>query len=258
MAGPSLPFELCKDEVNDLDKIVLREPRGCFAEKRSGIADRRLLEFVVSTVALIFNFLVSIALLPPPTRSSPSFPTDVPDFTSAAALQATTAAAAPQSSDLDATSASAPPLPTQSVTSFPTMTEVPHLTSAAVLPCAACRFRHQKCTEDCLFAPFFPASEDGKFQKVRRLFKLSAIQEILESLLPHKRPVCMATIIYESEVHAACPNTGCLDIILWLHNEIDRKAAYLAFRRQHLSVVAPPRIGAGDVNEEAEAEEKSQ
>ncbi|XP_042471475.1 LOB domain-containing protein 3-like [Zingiber officinale] len=227
MAGPSLPFELCKDEVNDLDKIVLREPRGCFAE-------------------------------PPPTRSSPSFPTDVPDFTSAAALQATTAAAAPQSSDLDATSASAPPLPTQSVTSFPTMTEVPHLTSAAVLPCAACRFRHQKCTEDCLFAPFFPASEDGKFQKVRRLFKLSAIQEILESLLPHKRPVCMATIIYESEVHAACPNTGCLDIILWLHNEIDRKAAYLAFRRQHLSVVAPPRIGAGDVNEEAEAEEKSQ
>ncbi|KAG6517563.1 hypothetical protein ZIOFF_020959 [Zingiber officinale] len=221
MAGPSLPFELCKDEVNDLDKIVLREPRGCFAEvrplfilillsKRSGIADRRLLEFVVSTVALIFDFLVSIALLP---VTAWSYPTMIDAPVDAYATTAATSMPPQFSYSRDGSRSKA---------------------------CAACRFRNQKCKEDCLLAPFFPASEDSKFQKARRLFGVSKMQKILKGLLPEQRAVAMATMIYEAEVHAAHPNTGCLDIILQLHSQIERRAAHLAFLRQHAAVVAPP------------------
>ncbi|XP_042472066.1 LOB domain-containing protein 22-like [Zingiber officinale] len=78
--------------------------------------------------------------------------------------------------------------------------------------CAACRFQNQKCKKDCLLAPFFPASEDSKFQKARHLFGVSKMQKILKGLLPEQRAVGMATMIYEAEVHAAHPNTRCLDI----------------------------------------------
>ncbi|XP_042467044.1 LOB domain-containing protein 22-like [Zingiber officinale] len=191
---------------------------------------------------------------PPPTISSPSFPT-TPDDPPA---------------HLDFTSAAAP-LPTQPVTawSFPTMIDASvdayATTAATAMPpqfsysrdgsrskaCAVCRFRNQKCKDDCLLAPFFPASEDSKFQKARRLFGVSKMQKILKGLLPEQRAVAMATMIYEAEVHAAHPNTGCLDIILQLHSQIERRAAHLAFLRQHAAVVAPPApsldtIGTGD------------
>ncbi|KAG6505710.1 LOB domain-containing protein 22-like [Zingiber officinale] len=87
--------------------------------------------------------------------------------------------------------------------------------------CAACRFRRQKCKGDCLLAPFFPAADKSRFQKAHRLFGVSKMKKILESLLPHQRAVAMATMIYESEVHAASPDTGCLDIILQLHSQIE-------------------------------------
>ncbi|KAG6517564.1 hypothetical protein ZIOFF_020960 [Zingiber officinale] len=65
--------------------------------------------------------------------------------------------------------------------------------------CAACRFQNQKCKKDCLLAPFFPASEDSKFQKARHLFGVSKMQKILKGLLPEQRAVGMATMIYEAE-----------------------------------------------------------
>ncbi|KAG6517560.1 hypothetical protein ZIOFF_020956 [Zingiber officinale] len=175
---------------------------------------------------------------PPPTISSPSFPT-TPDDPPA---------------HLDFTSAAAP-LPTQPVTawSFPMMIDASvdayATTAATAMPpqfsysrdgsrskaCAACRFRNQKCKDDCLLAPFFPASEDSKFQKARRLFGVSKMQKILKGLIPEQRAVAMATMIYEAE----------------LHSQIERRAAHLAFLRQHAAVVAPPApsldtIGTGD------------
>ncbi|KAG6505712.1 protein LATERAL ORGAN BOUNDARIES-like [Zingiber officinale] len=114
--------------------------------------------------------------------------------------------------------------------------------------CAACRFRRQKCNGDCLLAPFFPAADESRFQKAHRLFGVSKMKKILEPLLPRQRAVAMATMIYESEVHAASPGTGCLDIILYLHSQIERRAAHLDhLRRRHLSLLPSPTPALGTV-----------
>ncbi|KAG6509280.1 hypothetical protein ZIOFF_034673 [Zingiber officinale] len=70
------------------------------------------------------------------------------------------------------------------------------------------------------------------------------MKKILERLLPHQRAVAMATMIYESEVHAASRDTGCLDIILQLHSQIERRAADLDHLRRNLSLPSPtPALG---------------
>jgi hypothetical protein len=35
-------------------------------------------------------------------------------------------------------------------------------------PCAACRYLRRKCTEECIFAPYFPQSEKENFVSVHR------------------------------------------------------------------------------------------
>ncbi|KAG6505707.1 LOB domain-containing protein 22-like [Zingiber officinale] len=144
-------------------------------------------------------------LLPPPTTPPPSFPTTTEVL------------------------ASVPPPYSSSDADYET-TEVlvsvlspysPPTHESASKACAACRFRRQKCKGDYLLAPFFPAADESRFQKAHRLLGVSKMKKILESLLPHQRAVAMATMIYESEVHAASPDTGCLDIILQLHSQIE-------------------------------------
>ncbi|KAG6509286.1 LOB domain-containing protein 25-like [Zingiber officinale] len=143
---------------------------------------------------------------------------------------------------------STPPPPLSSLPSFPTTTtdvsvsvvddHSPYSSSyesVSSKACAACRFRRQKCNGDCLLAPFFPAADESRFQKAHRLFGVSKMKKILEPLLPRQRAVAMATMIYESEVHAASRDTGCLDIILQLHSQIERRAAHLDHLRRHLS-----------------------
>ncbi|KAG6509163.1 hypothetical protein ZIOFF_034554 [Zingiber officinale] len=147
---------------------------------------------------------------------------------------------------------STPPPPLSSLPSFPMTVSVvdghsPYSSSyesVSSKACAACRFRRQKCNGDCLLAPFFPAADESRFQKAHRLFGVSKMKKILEPLLPRQRAVAMATMIYESEVHAASPDTGCLDIILYLHSQIERRAAHLDHLRRNLSLPSPtPALG---------------
>ncbi|KAG6519212.1 hypothetical protein ZIOFF_022704 [Zingiber officinale] len=150
---------------------------------------------------------------------------------------------------------STPPPPLSSLPSFPTTTtdisvsvvddHSPYSSyeSVSSKACAACRFRRQKCNGDCLLAPFFPAADESRFQKAHRLFGVSKMKKILEPLLPRQRAVAMATMIYESEVHAASSDTGCLDIILYLHSQIERRAAHLDHLRRSLLPSPTPALG---------------
>ncbi|KAG6522129.1 hypothetical protein ZIOFF_019266 [Zingiber officinale] len=144
---------------------------------------------------------------------------------------------------------STPPPPLSSLPSFPTTIVDDHspysssYESVSSKACAACRFRRQKCNGDCLLAPFFPAADESRFQKAHRLFGVSKMKKILEPLLPRQRAVAMATMIYESEVHAASSDTGCLDIILQLHSLIERRAAHLDHLRRSLLPSPTPALG---------------
>ncbi|KAE9607330.1 hypothetical protein Lal_00026731 [Lupinus albus] len=47
-------------------------------------------------------------------------------------------------------------------------------------PCAACRLLKRKCNHDCVFAPYFPASEPHKFSNVHKVFGASNVNKMLQ------------------------------------------------------------------------------
>ncbi|PKA63632.1 LOB domain-containing protein 22 [Apostasia shenzhenica] len=99
-------------------------------------------------------------------------------------------------------------------------------TTRSLLPssssaCAACKFQRRKCTPDCLLAPYFPADQNARFQSAHRLFGVSKIKKILETVAAGSRSEAMSTIIFQSEARARDPVGGCYRLILELERQID-------------------------------------
>ncbi|KAH9330732.1 hypothetical protein KI387_002840, partial [Taxus chinensis] len=46
--------------------------------------------------------------------------------------------------------------------------------------CAACRMQRKKCAENCPLAPYFPADDPEKFERVHRVFGTSNITKMLK------------------------------------------------------------------------------
>ncbi|KAG6505537.1 hypothetical protein ZIOFF_037893 [Zingiber officinale] len=95
--------------------------------------------------------------------------------------------------------------------------------------CAVCKFQRRRCRPECLLAPFFPAKDAAKFQNAHRLFGVSNIQKIVRPLDPLQRAVAMETIIYESDMRAADPVSGCLGVVHQLQCQIRHDFAELEF-----------------------------
>jgi hypothetical protein len=47
-------------------------------------------------------------------------------------------------------------------------------------PCASCRMLRQQCTQECVFAPYFPAEEPHKFAIVHKVFGGSNVFKLLQ------------------------------------------------------------------------------
>jgi hypothetical protein len=46
--------------------------------------------------------------------------------------------------------------------------------------CAACNYKRRRCTDECILAPHFPASDPGRYQCVHRLFGGGRVAEMLQ------------------------------------------------------------------------------
>ncbi|GFP90348.1 LOB domain-containing protein 27 [Phtheirospermum japonicum] len=92
--------------------------------------------------------------------------------------------------------------------------------------CAVCKYQRRKCSPNCPLAPYFPANQTKMFQNVHRLFGVSNITKILESLnTEDQKEDAMKSIIYEAEMRHRFPVHGCSVIIcqlrLQLHRAVD-------------------------------------
>lgn len=94
--------------------------------------------------------------------------------------------------------------------------------------CAACKHQRKKCSQDCLLAPFFPGDKPEKFANAHRLFGVSNMLKILNSVKPDDREEAMTSITYESDIRAKHPVHGCLGVIRECQNEISRSLKDLA------------------------------
>lgn len=47
-------------------------------------------------------------------------------------------------------------------------------------PCASCKLLRRRCTQECIFAPYFPSDDPRKFAIVHKVFGASNISKMLQ------------------------------------------------------------------------------
>lgn len=68
----------------------------------------------------------------------------------------------------------------------------------AMSPCAACKLLRRRCTQDCVFAPYFPADEPHKFASVHKVFGASNVNKMLQvvsSILMHNALISIVSSV---------------------------------------------------------------
>ncbi|XP_076900232.1 LOB domain-containing protein 4-like [Bidens hawaiensis] len=98
----------------------------------------------------------------------------------------------------------------------------------AAAPCAACKLLRRRCSQDCVFAPYFPADEPHKFASVHKVFGASNVNKMLQELPEHHRGDAVSSMVYEANARIRDPVYGCVGAISSLQQQIDALQAQLA------------------------------
>lgn len=99
--------------------------------------------------------------------------------------------------------------------------------------CSACRHQRRKCC-NCPLAPYFPPNHTQQFLNVHRLFGVSSVMKILNSLPQTKWPDAMKSIQFESDAWRDYPVNGCVGIINLLKAEIEATRRELDITKHQL------------------------
>ncbi|XP_058075570.1 LOB domain-containing protein 13-like [Magnolia sinica] len=100
--------------------------------------------------------------------------------------------------------------------------------------CAVCRHQRRKCNANCPLAPYFPPNKTEQFQNVHRLFGVSNVMKILNSIEPHLWPQAIETIQFEADMRKKKPVEGCLGMIRNLMKQVDASTKELAMVNDQL------------------------
>ncbi|RWV87688.1 hypothetical protein GW17_00050290 [Ensete ventricosum] len=100
---------------------------------------------------------------------------------------------------------------------------------STVSPCAACKLLRRRCTQDCIFAPHFPADEPHKFANVHKVFGASNVSKLLQH-----RGDAVSSLVYEANARVRDPVYGCVAAISTLHRQIQALQAQLAMAQAQM------------------------
>ncbi|XP_009388947.2 LOB domain-containing protein 4-like isoform X1 [Musa acuminata AAA Group] len=100
--------------------------------------------------------------------------------------------------------------------------------NSTVSPCAACKLLRRRCTQECVFAPYFPADEPHKFAIVHRVFGASNVSKLLQEIAVQHRGDAVSSLVYEANARVRDPVYGCVAAISSLHRQIQALQAQLA------------------------------
>ncbi|KAM7516568.1 hypothetical protein LguiA_006151 [Lonicera macranthoides] len=92
--------------------------------------------------------------------------------------------------------------------------------SSSNSPCAACKFLRRKCTQECVFAPYFPPDQPQKFAKVHKVFGASNVAKLLNELNASQREDAVNSLAYEAEARLNDPVYGCVGVISILQHRL--------------------------------------
>ncbi|KAK6150194.1 hypothetical protein DH2020_017719 [Rehmannia glutinosa] len=94
-------------------------------------------------------------------------------------------------------------------------------------PCAACKLLRRRCSQGCVFAPYFPADEPLKFAGVHKVFGASNVSKMLQ-LPEDQRGDAVSSMVYEANARMRDPVYGCVGAISYLQQQIDELRKELA------------------------------
>ncbi|XP_060195568.1 LOB domain-containing protein 36-like [Lycium barbarum] len=92
--------------------------------------------------------------------------------------------------------------------------------SSSNSPCAACKFLRRKCTQECVFAPYFPPDQPQKFANVHKVFGASNVAKLLNELNAAQREDAVNSLAYEAEYRLRDPVYGCVGLISLLQHKL--------------------------------------
>ncbi|KAI4997908.1 hypothetical protein ZWY2020_053250 [Hordeum vulgare] len=107
--------------------------------------------------------------------------------------------------------------------------------SSSNSPCAACKLLRRKCTQGCVFAPYFPPDQPAKFANVHKVFGASNVSKLLNELPVVQREDAVNSLAYEAEARLRDPVYGCVAYISVLQLKIKQVREEIANARKELS-----------------------
>eukprot|EP00253_Pinus_taeda_P004322 PITA_04322 len=100
--------------------------------------------------------------------------------------------------------------------------------SAISTPCAACKLLRRRCTNECVFAPYFPPDDPHKFAWVHRVFGASNVNKMLQDLPIDNRADAVSSMVYEAQTRVVDPIYGCAGIVANMQEQMTRLQIQLA------------------------------
>ncbi|WJX31273.1 LOB domain-containing protein 12, variant 2 [Trifolium repens] len=95
-------------------------------------------------------------------------------------------------------------------------------------PCASCKLLRRRCTQECIFAPYFPSDDPRKFAIVHKVFGASNISKMLQELPNHQRAEAVNSLVYEANARVRDPVYGCVGAISYLQSQVSQLQMQLA------------------------------
>ncbi|KAI6695268.1 hypothetical protein NL676_022978 [Syzygium grande] len=112
--------------------------------------------------------------------------------------------------------------------------------SSSNSPCAACKCLRRKCTQECVFAPYFPADQPQKFAYVHKVFGASNVTKLLNELNVSQREDAVNSLAYEAETRLRDPVYGCVGLISILQHKLDLLQKELTTAKKELAAYMGP------------------
>ncbi|KAL2333597.1 hypothetical protein Fmac_014810 [Flemingia macrophylla] len=112
--------------------------------------------------------------------------------------------------------------------------------SSSNSPCAACKLLRRKCTQECVFAPYFPPDNPQRFACVHRVFGASNVAKLLNELSMAQREDAVKSLAYEAEARLRDPVYGCVGFISLLQQRLRQVQTELHNAKKELSTYVSP------------------
>ncbi|KAL6642109.1 hypothetical protein ACP70R_020290 [Stipagrostis hirtigluma subsp. patula] len=104
-------------------------------------------------------------------------------------------------------------------------------------PCASCKLLRRRCTQECVFAPYFPPEDPHKFAIVHKVFGASNVSKMLQDLPAGQRADAVSSLVYEANARMRDPVYGCVGAISYLQQQVTQLQMQLALAKAEILCV---------------------